>query len=100
MTRSVSRSGWPACLAADLIFNPPRWFASDTSVPSRQALNLMTPCHGNALQPVRQLRQYLRSIPPKYSAAHLVGFLKGKTAILHNMRASGRYKGYHFGARG
>lgn len=44
----------------------------------------------------------LISIPPKYSVAHIVGFLKGKTAIyVANKYARRRkYKGYHFWARG
>jgi putative transposase len=44
----------------------------------------------------------LISIPPKYSVAHIVGFLKGKTALyVANKHARKRkYKGYHFWARG
>jgi len=44
----------------------------------------------------------LISIPPKYSVAHIVGFLKGKTALyVSNKYARKRkYKGYHFWARG
>ncbi|MCD7111932.1 IS200/IS605 family transposase [Rhizobium sp. DKSPLA3] len=44
----------------------------------------------------------LISIPPKYSVAHIVGFLKGKTAIyVANKYAKKRkYRGYHFWARG
>jgi putative transposase len=44
----------------------------------------------------------LISIPPKYSVAHIVGYLKGKTAIyVANKYARKRkYKGYHFWARG
>ena len=42
------------------------------------------------------------SIPPKYSVSHVVGFLKGKSA-LHVAQRYGRkrkYRGYHFWARG
>lgn len=44
----------------------------------------------------------LISIPPKYSVAHIVGFLKGKSALyLANRYARRRkYRGYHFWARG
>ena len=44
----------------------------------------------------------LISIPPKYSVAHIVGFLKGRTAIyVANKYAKKRkYRGYHFWARG
>ncbi len=44
----------------------------------------------------------LISIPPKYSVAHIVGYLKGKTA-LHLAQKYGRrrkYRGYSFWARG
>ncbi len=43
------------------------------------------------------------SIPPKYSVAHTVGFLKGKTAIRIHREYLGRernFTGYHFWARG
>lgn len=41
------------------------------------------------------------SIPPKYSVAHIVGFLKGKTAlyVANKYARKRRYKGYHFWAR-
>ena len=44
----------------------------------------------------------LVSIPPKYSVAHIVGFLKGKTALYLAQRYGRRrkYRGYHFWARG
>ena len=44
----------------------------------------------------------LISIPPKYSVSHIVGFLKGKTAlyITNKYARKRRYKGYHFWARG
>lgn len=44
----------------------------------------------------------LISIPPKYSVSHVVGFLKGKTAIYVAQRYGRRrkYRGYHFWARG
>lgn len=44
----------------------------------------------------------LISIPPKYSVSHIVGFLKGKTAIYvaNKYARKRRYKGYHFWARG
>ncbi|MDH7785265.1 putative transposase [Ochrobactrum sp. 19YEA23] len=44
----------------------------------------------------------LISIPPKYLVAHIVGFLKGKTALyVANKYAKKRkYRGYHFWARG
>jgi putative transposase len=43
------------------------------------------------------------SIPPKYSVSHVVGYMKGKSAILVAREFMGRYKnfkGYHFWARG
>ena len=42
------------------------------------------------------------TIPPKYSVAHVIGYLKGKSAIrIHNeLRNSGRKTGRHFWARG
>ena len=43
------------------------------------------------------------SIPPKYSVANTVGFLKGKSAIRIHREFMGRernYTGYHFWARG
>lgn len=41
----------------------------------------------------------LLSIPPKYSVAHVVGFLKGKSALYIAQRYGRRrkYRGYHFG---
>ena len=44
----------------------------------------------------------LISIPPKYSVAHIVRFLKGKTAlyVANRYARKRRYKGYHFWARG
>lgn len=44
----------------------------------------------------------LISIPPKYSVAHVIGFLKGKTAlyIANKYARKRKYKGYHFWARG
>ena len=42
-------------------------------------------------------------IPPKYSVAQIVGFIKGKSAIRVARDFMGRYrsfKGYHFWARG
>lgn len=44
----------------------------------------------------------LISIPPKYSVAHIVGFLKGKTAlyVANKYAKKRRYRGYHFWARG
>lgn len=44
----------------------------------------------------------LISIPPKYSVSHVVGFLKGKTAlyVANKYARKRRYKGYHFWARG
>lgn len=44
----------------------------------------------------------LISIPPKYSVAHIVGFLKGKTAlyVANRYARKRKYKGYHFWARG
>ena len=44
----------------------------------------------------------LISIPPKYSVSHIVGFLKGKTAlyVANKYARKRRYKGYHFWARG
>lgn len=44
----------------------------------------------------------LVSIPPKYSVAHVVGYIKGKSA-LHIAQRFGRrrkYRGYHFWSRG
>ena len=42
------------------------------------------------------------SIPPKFSVAHIVGFLRGKTAIhvANKYARKRRYKGHHFWARG
>ena len=45
----------------------------------------------------------LVSIPPKYSVAHTVGFLKGKSAIRIHREYLGRQKnftGFHFWSRG
>ena len=44
----------------------------------------------------------LISIPPKYSVAHIVGFLKGKTAlyVANKYARKRKYRGYHFWARG
>lgn len=44
----------------------------------------------------------LISIPPKYSVSHIVGFLKGKTAlyVANKYARKRKYKGYHFWARG
>ena len=45
----------------------------------------------------------LVSIPPKYSVAHTVGYLKGKSAIRIHREYLGRRKnftGFHFWARG
>ncbi len=44
----------------------------------------------------------LISIPPKYSVSHIVGFLKGKTALYIAQRHGRRrkYRGYHIWARG
>lgn len=43
------------------------------------------------------------SIPPKYSVAHIVGYLKGKSAIRIHREYMGRkqnFTGFHFWARG
>ncbi len=45
----------------------------------------------------------LRSIPPKYSVAEVVGFIKGKSAIKIARTFSGhkkKFTGQHFWARG
>ena len=44
----------------------------------------------------------LISIPPKYSVSHVIGFLKGKTALYIAQKYGRRrkYRGYHFWARG
>jgi putative transposase len=44
----------------------------------------------------------LVSIPPKYSVSHVIGFLKGKSALYIAQRYGRRRKmrGYHFWARG
>lgn len=44
----------------------------------------------------------LISIPPKYSVSHIVGFLKGKTAlyVANKYARKRKYRGYHFWARG
>jgi len=45
----------------------------------------------------------LMRIPPKYSVSHVVGYLKGKSAIRVARDFMGRhrsFKGYHFWARG
>ena len=41
------------------------------------------------------------TIPPKYSVAHVIGFLKGKSAVrIHRLTGSQRVTGLHFWARG
>ncbi|HYF98326.1 MAG TPA: IS200/IS605 family transposase, partial [Coxiellaceae bacterium] len=42
------------------------------------------------------------SIPPKYSVSHVIGFLKGKSALYIAQRygRKRKYRGYHFWARG
>jgi len=43
------------------------------------------------------------SIPPKYSVAHTIGFLKGKSAIRIHREYLGRkrnFTGFHFWAKG
>lgn len=44
----------------------------------------------------------LISIPPKYSVSHIVGYLKGKTAlyVANRYARKRKYRGYHFWARG
>ena len=44
----------------------------------------------------------LLSIPPKYSVSHIVGFLKGKSALYLAQKYARRrkYRGYSFWARG
>ena len=44
----------------------------------------------------------LISVPPKYSVAHIVGFIKGKSALYLAQRYGRRrkHRGYHFWARG
>lgn len=44
----------------------------------------------------------LISIPPKYSVAHVIGFLKAKTAlyVANRYARKRKYKGCHFWARG
>lgn len=44
----------------------------------------------------------LISIPPKYSVSHVIGFLKGKTAlyVAQKYGKRGKNRGYHFWARG
>lgn len=44
----------------------------------------------------------LLSIPPKYSVAHIIGFIKGKSALYIAQKYGRRrkYRGYHFWARG
>ena len=44
----------------------------------------------------------LLSIPPKYSVSHVVGYLKGKSALHIAQRYAKRrqYRGYHFWSRG
>jgi putative transposase len=44
----------------------------------------------------------LITIPPKYSVAHIVGFMKGKTAlyVANKYARKRRYNGYHFWMRG
>ena len=44
----------------------------------------------------------LLKIPPKYSVSHIVGFLKGKSALYVAQKYGRRrkYRGYHFWARG
>lgn len=38
------------------------------------------------------------SIPPKFSVAHTVGFLKGKSAVSREIRRERRMTGLHFWA--
>ena len=41
------------------------------------------------------------SIPPKYSVAHTIGYLKGKSAVrIHRMLGEKRLTGLHFWSRG
>jgi putative transposase len=41
------------------------------------------------------------TIPPKHSVAHVIGFLKGKSAVrIHQLTGSQRITGLHFWARG
>jgi putative transposase len=41
------------------------------------------------------------TIPPKHSVAHVIGFLKGKSAVrIHQLTGSQRMTGLHFWARG
>ena len=42
------------------------------------------------------------SVPPKYSISHVIGFLKGKSAvrIQRSLRGKKRVTGLHFRARG
>lgn len=44
----------------------------------------------------------LLRIPPKYSVSHVVGYIKGKSALYVAQRYGRRrkYRGYHFWARG
>ena len=42
----------------------------------------------------------LISIPPKYAVAHVVGFIKGKSAIRTFMNRKRNFVGQHFWARG
>ena len=44
----------------------------------------------------------LLKVPPKYSVSHIVGFLKGKSALYVAQKYGRRrkYRGYHFWARG
>jgi len=44
----------------------------------------------------------LIKVPPKYSVSHIVGFLKGKSALYVAQKYGRRrkYRGYHFWARG
>lgn len=44
----------------------------------------------------------LISVPPKYSVSHIVGYLKGKTALYmaQNHGRRRKHRGYHFWARG
>ena len=62
--------------------------------------------HGVDLVEGRALLDHVHlclSIPPKYSVANTMGFLKGKSAIQIHRRYLGKqrnFTGFHFGARG
>jgi len=65
-------------------------------------LVLQKECHIEEGHMMQDHVHLLLTIPPKYSVAHVVGFLKGKSALYIGQRYGRRrkYRGYNFWARG